>query len=230
MNRGLAPSREAARALILAGEALLPNGRVEKPGQLLPPNAAIRLAERRRFVGRGGDKLAGALDDFHLDVRGLAALDVGASTGGFTDCLLQAGARRVYAIDVGRGQLAERLRRDERVWFREGLNARYPFELPEPVGIVVADVSFISLRLVLPQALRCLASQGLALALVKPQFEAGRGAVDARGVVRAPETRARAVGGFCVWAVGQGLRVLGVRASRLAGDAGNREFFVALRA
>ncbi len=230
VSRGLARSRESARAMILAGEALLPNGRVEKPGQLLPADADVRLAERRRFVGRGGDKLAGALEDFRIDVRGLTALDVGASTGGFTDCLLQAGARRVYAVDVGRGQLAERLRRDERVSFREGVNARAPFELPEQADLVVADVSFISLRLVLPEALRHLRRPGLAVVLVKPQFEAGRGAAGARGVVRSPATHAQVVGGFCLWGIGEGLRVLGVRASRLTGDAGNREFFVALRA
>ena len=209
---------------------LLPNGRVEKPGQLLPADAEIRVAERPRYVSRGGDKLAGALADFALDVSGLAALDVGASTGGFTDCLLQAGARRVYAVDVGRAQLAERLRRDDRVHFREGLNARSPFDLPEPVDLVVADVSFISLRLALPSPLLHLRPGGTALVLVKPQFEAGRASVGAGGVVRDPAAHARAVGGFCVWAVGQGLRVLGVRASRLAGEKGNREFFVALRA
>ncbi len=229
VSRGLAPSREAARAVILAGEALLPNGRVEKPGQLLPADADVRLTERRRFVSRGGDKLAGALEDFGLDVRGLTALDVGASTGGFTDCLLQWGARRVYAVDVGRGQLAERLRRDDRVWSREGLNTREPFDLPEPVDLVVADVSFISLRLALPPALRHLRRPGLAVVLVKPQFEAGKDAVGARGVVRSPTTHARVVGSFCLWAIGEGMQLLGVRPSRLTGDAGNREFFVALR-
>ena len=230
VSRGLARSREAARAMILAGEALLPNGRVEKAGQLLPSDAEIRLARRRRFVSRGGDKLAGALEDFGVEVRGLAALDVGASTGGFTDCLLQSGARHVYAVDVGRAQLAEKLRRDERVTFRESLNARTPFELAEAVDLVVADVSFISLRLVLPSALAHLRPGGRALALVKPQFEAGRGQAKARGVVRDPQVHARVVGGFCLWAVERGLRVLGVRASRVAGETGNREFFVLLRA
>ena len=137
-------------------------------------------------MSRGGDKLAGALDDFGVEVQGLAALDVGASTGGFTDCLLQSGARHVYAVDVGRGQLAEKLRRDERVTFRESLNARTPFELAEAVDLVVADVSFISLRLVLPSALAHLRPGGRVLALVKPQFEAGRGQARDRGVVRDP--------------------------------------------
>lgn len=215
--------------MILAGAVLLPNGKVEKPGQLLRADAEVRVRERPRFVGRGGEKLAGALEEFRLDVTGLAALDVGASTGGFTDCLLQSGARHVYAVDVGRGQLADRLRRDSRVTLREGLNARNAFDLPEAVDIAAADVSFISLRLVLPSALAHLKPGGLALVLVKPHFEAGRGQVGAGGVVRDGRVHAQVVGRFCLWAVERGLRLLGVRASRLTGAAGNREFFVLLQ-
>ena len=228
-ERGLVESREDARASILAGEVFAGGQRVEKAGQLLPGDVDLRLASRPRFVGRGGEKLDGALDALGLDPRGWTALDVGASTGGFTDCLLQRGATRVYAVDVGRGQLAERLRDDARVVSMERTNARHAFDLPESVDLLVADVSFISLRLVLPPSLAHLRAGGQALVLVKPQFEAGRREVGRGGVVRDPAVHARTVGGFCLWAIGEGLQLLGVRASPLEGDAGNREFFVLLR-
>lgn len=227
--RGIAVSGEAARAMILAGEILLPNGRVEKAGQLIPFDSELRVASRRRFVSRGGDKLESALSDFGLDVRGLVALDVGASTGGFTDCLLQSGALHVYGIDVGRAQLAEKLRRDGRVTSWEGVNGRETYVLPNKVDLVVADVSFISLRLVLPPAALHAKPDGRALVLVKPQFESGKGQVGRGGVVRDPLVRAQAVGSFCIWSVAQGFRVLGVRPSRLQGSKGNQEFFVLLR-
>ena len=228
-ERGLAGSREQAHALILAGEVFSGSQRVDKAGQLLAADAELRVASRPRFVGRGGDKLDGALDAFGLDPRDWTALDVGASTGGFTDCLLQRGAPRVYAVDVGRGQLAERLRTDPRVLSMERTNARYAFDLPESVDLLVADVSFISLATVLPAPLAHLRPGGHALVLVKPQFEAGRREVGRGGVVRDPAVHARTVGAFCLWAIGEGLRLLGVRASPLEGDAGNREFFVLLR-
>ena len=228
-ERGLAESREGARASILAGEVFSGTQRVEKAGQLLSADVELRVASRPRFVGRGGEKLDGALDALGLDPRGWTALDVGASTGGFTDCLLQRGATRVYAVDVGRGQLAERLRGDARVVSMERTNARHAFDLPEAVDLLVADVSFISLRLVLPPSLAHLRTGGQALVLVKPQFEAGRREVGRGGVVRDPAVHARTVGAFCLWAIGEGLQLLGVRASPLEGDAGNREFFVLLR-
>ena len=228
VTQGLAPTRAQARSLILAGRVHRGVRRVETPGELLPKGTALHLTESPRYVGRGGEKLAGALDAFRLSVDGLVVLDVGASTGGFTDCLLQHGARRAYAVDVGRGQLADSLRRDPRVVSMERTNARLPFALPEQVDLVVADVSFISLRLVLPPALEHLVAAGKALVLVKPQFEVGKGQVGRRGVVRDPVVHAQVVGDFCLWAVGQGLRVLGVRPSPLLGDAGNREFFVLL--
>lgn len=226
--RGLAPSREQARALILAGVVSVNSSRVEKAGQLVAEDAHLEVSRGPRFVGRGGEKLDGALDAFKLDVADLVALDVGASTGGFTDCLLQRGAARVYAVDVGRGQLAHRLRMDERVISMERLNAREAFDLPEPVDLLVADVSFISLRLVLPTTLRHLRPGGRALVLVKPQFEAGRAQVGKGGVVRDPAVHASVVGGFCLWAIGSGLHLMGVRPSPLEGESGNREFFVLL--
>ncbi len=227
--QGLAGSRARALALVLAGRVYVGDHRVEKPGSQLASDTLLRLEEGPRYVGRGGLKLAGALDELRLDVAGVVALDVGASTGGFTDCLLQRGARRVYAIDVGYGQLATTLREDARVVSRERTNARFPYSLPGPVGLVVADVSFISLRLVLPPSLEHLAPGGHALALVKPQFEAGRGRVGRGGVVRDPAVHAQVVGAFCTWAIDRGLRLRGVRASALEGDRGNREFFVLLQ-
>ncbi len=228
-ERGLAESREDARASILAGEVFTGTQRVEKAGQLLSADIELRVASRRRFVGRGGEKLEGALVALGLDPQGWTALDVGASTGGFTDCLLQRGAARVYAVDVGRGQLADRLRGDARVVSMERTNARETFDLPEAVDLLVADVSFISLRLVLPPSLAHLRAGGQALVLVKPQFEAGRREVGRGGVVRDPAVHARTVGAFCLWAIGEGLQLLGIRPSSLEGDAGNREFFVLLR-
>ena len=228
-ERGLAASREEARASILAGEVFTGTQRVEKAGQLLSADVELRVASRPRFVGRGGEKLDGALDALGLDPKGWTALDVGASTGGFTDCLLQRGAARVYAVDVGRGQLAERLRGDARVVSMERTNARAAFDLPEEVDLLVADVSFISLRLVLPPSLAHLRAGGQALVLVKPQFEAGRREVGRGGVVRDPAVHAKTVGAFCLWAIGEGLQLLGVRPSSLEGEAGNREFFVLLR-
>ena len=227
---GLTETRQHARALILAGLVFLEERRIEKAGQLVASDAKLRLSEQPRYVGRGGDKLEGALNAFSLDVGGLVALDIGASTGGFTDCLLQHGAVRVYAVDAGRGQLADRLRRDPRVSAMERTNARYPYTLPEAVDLVTADVSFISLRLVLPEALRRLNPGGHVLALVKPQFEAGRDRVGRRGVITDPKVHASVVGAFCTWATGQtGLRLYGIRKAALTGNDGNQEFFVLLR-
>jgi 23S rRNA (cytidine1920-2'-O)/16S rRNA (cytidine1409-2'-O)-methyltransferase len=204
--------------------------RVEKAGQLLPSNAVPTLKERPRFVGRGGEKLAGALAAFGVTVEGLVGLDVGASTGGFTDCLLQGGAKRVYAVDVGRGQLADRLRNDARVTSMEKVNARYTYELPEAADIAVVDVSFISVRLVLAETIGHLKMGAEVVALVKPQFEAGKGRVGRSGVVTDPVVHASVLSDVCLWVVGQPrLQLLGVRRSVLVGDKGNREFFVHLR-
>ena len=196
----------------------------------MPSDTVLSVRKRPRFVGRGGEKLAGALAAFGLNVSDMVGLDVGASTGGFTDCLLQSGASRTYAVDVGRGQLAERLRNDPRVTSFERLNARNPYPLPELVDIAVMDVSFISLVLVLPETIAHVKPGGLVVALVKPQFEAGKDRVGPKGVVSDPVVHANVVGKICVWiAERPGIRLIGVRRSVLQGDEGNREFFAALR-
>ena len=231
VSMGHAETVERARALILAGRVFNGERRIDSAGQAVALDAPLRVVQGRRYVGRGGDKLEGALADFGLDPAGLVVLDVGASTGGFTDCLLQQGASKIYAVDVGRAQLANQLRADDRVISMERTNARDAFPLPETIDMLVADVSFISLRAVLPTAMEHLKPGGLVLALVKPQFEAEKGQVGRGGVVSDPRTHAAVVGGFCVWAVEQSppLEVIGIRRSRLEGDKGNREFFVLLK-
>jgi 23S rRNA (cytidine1920-2'-O)/16S rRNA (cytidine1409-2'-O)-methyltransferase len=229
LERGLVDSRERARRLIMAGLVLVDDRPVTKPGTALPGDAAIRLrTPESRYVSRGGEKLAGALDAFGLDVQGLVALDVGASTGGFTDCLLQRGARRVIAVDVGYGQLAWQLRQDPRVTVIERTNARTltPTVLPDTPDLAVVDVSFISLRLVLPAVLACLCRPGTIVALVKPQFEVGRDHVGKGGVVRDPTLRAAAVTSVRNAAEALGLQVRGEADSILPGPKGNREVFL----
>ncbi|GBD11944.1 16S/23S rRNA (cytidine-2'-O)-methyltransferase TlyA [bacterium HR23] len=228
VERGLAPTREKAQALVLAGQVVVEGRPARTPGQMVAPSARLAVAAPLPYVSRGGIKLAHALDTFCIPVKGMVCLDVGASTGGFTDCLLQRGARRVYAVDVGRGQLDIRLRRDPRVVVMEGVNARYPFPLPEPVDLITVDVSFISLLLVLPSVVRHLAHGGPVLCLVKPQFEAPRGSVGKGGVVRDPQVHAQAIAKVALWAIGQGWRVRGITPSPLLGDKGNREFFLYL--
>ncbi len=233
VERGLVESRSRAQALVLAGKVGVGEGDAarhdRKPGDLLATDTPIAIAGAEPYVSRGGHKLAAALDAFGIDPAGLVCLDVGASTGGFTDVLLQRGASRVYALDVGRGQLAERLRRDPRVVSMERTNARQltGATLPEPVALATVDVSFISLGLVLGPIASTLAPGGQIVALVKPQFEAGRGRTD-RGVVRDPaihrEVLERAVDS--ARAVGLGSRA--VIASPLTGPEGNREFLIHL--
>ncbi len=229
VERGLAPSVERARALILARDVLVGGEPVDRAGAPLPSDAEVALRERSRYVSRGGDKLAPVLARAGVDVAGRRCLDVGASTGGFTDCLLQHGAASVVAVDVGYGELALRLREDPRVEVRERTHARDLLPLDPPVDLVTADVSFISLRAVLPAALHSLRPGGLLLPLVKPQFEAPRAAVERGGVVRDPVVHARTVGRVLRWAQGAGLRAGGVYRSPLVGPAGNREFFLLLR-
>jgi 23S rRNA (cytidine1920-2'-O)/16S rRNA (cytidine1409-2'-O)-methyltransferase len=230
VREGLADTRARAAALVLAGRVLVDGEPVEKAGAAVAPDAAVTLREaERRFVSRGGEKLAGALADFALDVRGRRCLDVGASTGGFTDCLLQAGAAEVIALDVGYGQLALSLREDPRVHVIERCNARElaAGALPYAPDFVCVDVSFISLRLVLPPIPR-LAPGAPVVALVKPQFEVGRGQVGKGGVVRDDGLRAEAVESVARCAVELGYRVAGQADSRLAGPKGNREIFLHL--
>ncbi len=230
VERGLAPTREKAQALLMAGSVTVDGRPVSKPGTAVAAEAGVDVRAPLQYVGRGGDKMAGALDAFGIDPVGAVVLDVGASTGGFTDCLLQRGAARVYDIDVGRGQLAHKLLMDPRVDSYEGVNARHEFPLPEPVDMAVADVSFISLRLVLPQMAAHLRPGGRMLVLVKPQFEAERGAVGRGGIVRDGRTHATVLGDFVQWAIGQGHRLRGVTPSPITGTEGNREFFVLLEA
>ena len=230
VERGLAPTREKAQALLMAGSVTVDGRAVTKPGTAVATEAGVDVRAPLQYVGRGGDKMAGALDAFGIDPAGAVVLDVGASTGGFTDCLLQRGAARVYDIDVGRGQLAHKLQMDPRVDSYEGVNARHDFPLPEPVDMAVADVSFISLRLVLPQMAAHLRPGGRMLVLVKPQFEAERGAVGRGGIVRDGRTHATVLGDFVQWAIGQGHRLRGVTPSPITGTEGNREFFVLLEA
>lgn len=228
-ERGLAPSRERARSLILAGRVFSDERRVDKAGETLVRHAQLSVrGQDHPYVSRGGVKLAGALDVFRLSPVGVVAADLGASTGGFTDCLLQRGARRVYAVDVGYGQLHDKLRRDPRVVVLERTNARRlcAGDLPEPMQWVVIDASFIGLAKLLPAAQALLGPAGEIVALVKPQFEAGRAAVQRGGVVRDAEARARAIEQVCDAGRQMGLAVRGRSDAVLEGPAGNRECFV----
>ena len=229
VERGLAPTREKAKALLMAGEVTVRNQPVTKAGTLVDVESVVSVKEQPQYVGRGGEKMAGALDTLLINPSGMVVLDVGASTGGFTDCLLQRGAIRSYALDVGRGQIHNKLVQDPRVVVIEGINARNPFYLPERVDMAVADVSFISLRLVVPEIVKHLKPGGNLLLLVKPQFEAERGEVGRGGVVRDGFVHARVLGRFTTWAIKQGYRLRGVTISPLVGDAGNKEFFVFLQ-
>jgi 23S rRNA (cytidine1920-2'-O)/16S rRNA (cytidine1409-2'-O)-methyltransferase len=232
VDRGLAESRERAQALILEGLVEVDGRRAGKAGEAIAVGAELRvLGPDHPYVGRGGVKLAGALDRWRLDPAGRVVLDVGASTGGFTDCLLQRGARRVYALDVGTGQLHYRLRKDPRVVVLERINARHlrPGAVPERVTLVTVDVSFISLRLVLPPLLAVLAEEADLVALVKPQFEVGRREVGRGGIVRDRGLHRRVLEEIVDLGRGLGLSVRGVCASPLPGAEGNQEYFIHFR-
>ena len=226
VERGLAESREEARVFILAGDVLVDGAPVLHSAASVAEDARIELAQPAKYAGRGGEKLEHALRAFALDVRGLVALDAGASTGGFTDCLLQHGAGRVYAVDVGYGQLDYRLREDPRVVVLERTNIRELAELPEQADVVTIDVSFIGLEKVLPSVVRLLKPGARIVALVKPQFQAKRSEVRKGGVVKDPLVHATVLGRIIAWAAGQGLRFGGLTTSPLRGPAGNKEFFV----
>jgi len=230
--RGLAPTRAKAQALVLAGRVEVDGRPAGKAGQFYDDRVAIRVAgPEHPYVSRGGVKLAAALDHFGLDPQGRICMDVGASTGGFTDCLLQRGAARVYAVDVGWGQLDAKLRADPRVVVREKVNARSltAADVPEPVGLAAVDVSFISLRLVLPAVAARVAKGGALVALVKPQFEAGRKEVPRGGVVRSEATRRRVVDEILAAGESLGLETLGSVPSPILGARGNAEFLVGFR-
>jgi len=223
-ERGLTESRNKAQRLIRAGEVRVDGQIVDKPSTQVPDDAKITLKSKPPFVSRGGKKLAAALERFNLDVTDEVAADVGASTGGFTDCLLQNGAQRVYAIDSGYGQLHWKLRNDPRVIVMERTNARYLAELPEPIDLVTVDVSFISLNLILPNAVSWLKPDGQVVALIKPQFEAGPKNVEKGGVVRDPEVHRQVLENVLATAADLGLGLHGLMPSPLTGPAGNVEF------
>jgi 23S rRNA (cytidine1920-2'-O)/16S rRNA (cytidine1409-2'-O)-methyltransferase len=229
VERGLAPSRERAQRLVMAGDVIVDDHVASKPGADVDEHAAVRLrAAPSPYASRGGEKLAGALDAFGLDPSGRVVVDVGASTGGFTDVCLRRGARRVFAVDVGYGQLAWSLRQDPRVTVLDRRNARAlaPELFPEDPDLAVVDVSFISLTLVLPAVARVLARRADVVALVKPQFEVGRGEVGKGGVVRDEAKRAAAVDRVRAALVDLGFVVRGESESVLAGPKGNREVFL----
>jgi 23S rRNA (cytidine1920-2'-O)/16S rRNA (cytidine1409-2'-O)-methyltransferase len=227
VDRGLADSRTAAQRLIMAGQVTVGDQVVDKPGARVPIADPLAVKERLPYASRGGFKLEAALDAFGLDVSGWIAADVGASTGGFTDCLLQRGAARVYAIDVGYGQLAWNLQQDPRVVVMDRTNARYLATLPEPVDLATIDASFISLRLLLPAVMGWLrrgAAESRIVALIKPQFEAGREQVGKRGVIRDPAVHRAVLQEIAGWAESQGLGLMGLIRSPITGPAGNVEF------
>jgi len=232
VERGLAESRTRAQALILAGQVVVDDQRVDKPGTRVSVEAELRLkGEVLPFVSRGGLKLEAALKQFSVDVTGAVCADIGASTGGFTDCLLQRGALRVHAIDVGYGQLHEKLRKDPRVLSRERVNARHltDDDLPEPVSVMVIDVSFISLTLVLPGVLPKLAERGVLVALVKPQFEVGPAQIEKGGVVRDAQARRESIERIARFVQEQGLAVVGLMDCPVPGPAGNVEALLVAR-
>jgi 23S rRNA (cytidine1920-2'-O)/16S rRNA (cytidine1409-2'-O)-methyltransferase len=229
VERGLCDSRERAKRAILAGQVRVNAQLAHKPSDTVAPGDEITLAVAEKFVSRGGYKLEHALDFFHLEVTGLVAVDVGASTGGFTDCLLQRGARKIYAVDVGQGQLAWKLRQDPRVVVMEKTNARYlkPAQLLEPPDWAVIDCSFISLRKILPPAVALLKTEGKIVALVKPQFEAGKAEADkGRGVIRDASIHERVLEELRQFVTEMNLSWRGMVESPLQGPAGNKEFLV----
>jgi 23S rRNA (cytidine1920-2'-O)/16S rRNA (cytidine1409-2'-O)-methyltransferase len=232
MERRLVASREDGRRRIMAGEVYVDDRPITKAGALVDAGAPIRIKAGSPYVSRGGLKLEKALAEFAIEVKDKTALDIGASTGGFTDCLLARGAARVFAVDVGYGQLAWKLRNDPRVLVLEKTNARYldPVRLPCPADLATIDASFISLRLILPQVKKLLAARGEVVALIKPQFEVGRGNVGKGGVVRSAEEHRRVIDEIKASAAGFGYEVLGVVESPLRGPKGNKEFLIYLRA
>jgi 23S rRNA (cytidine1920-2'-O)/16S rRNA (cytidine1409-2'-O)-methyltransferase len=224
VSSGLVASRSVAQRLIMAGEVMVDGQLADKPGMRVSTEASIELKAKPRFVSRGGEKLAGALERFPIKAGGCTAADIGASTGGFTDCLLQNGAARVYAVDVGYGQLAWKLRQDPRVIVMERTNARYVSHLPETVALIVSDVSFISLRLIYAAAVRWLSHEGEVVSLIKPQFEAGPRNVGKGGVVRDPDVHRAVLNDVTSSMAELGLGLMGLMLSPLKGPAGNIEF------
>ena len=231
VERGFFETRERAQRAIMAGEVRVGDRPVLKASELVEADAPISVAQQSQYVSRGALKLAGALDFFHVDVDGKVALDIGASTGGFTDCLLQRGAKKVYAVDVGQGQLAWKIRKDPRVVVLEKLNARFLSRehIPELVDLCVIDVSFISLTLILPRAFELVSPDGMIVALIKPQFELERKAVGRGGIVRDPALHEKAQQKIANFARAANHCVVGIVSSTITGADGNQEFFICLR-
>ncbi|MFQ5329493.1 MAG: TlyA family RNA methyltransferase [Thermodesulfobacteriota bacterium] len=231
VDRGLIGTRERGKALIMAGKVMVNGARVDKPGAAVPIDAEIIVKEPPPYVGRGGIKLAGALDHFGIDVEGRVILDIGSSTGGFTDCLLQRGASKVYAIDVGKGLIDWKLRNDPRVVLLEGKNIRYleAGEVGEDADMAVIDVSFISLEKVIPRVSQLLKGSWEIVALIKPQFEVGKGQVGKGGIVRDPAKHTMVVERIQAFAEASGMAVEGVCDSPIKGGKGNREFWIYLK-
>ena len=230
VERGLAETRTKARALIMAGGVYVDGVKTDKAGALVKEGSGVAVRDTSlKYVSRGGLKLEAALKEFGIDPAGETAVDIGASTGGFTDCLLRSGAAKVYAIDVGYGQLDWKLRQDPRVVVREKLNARYikPEDTGEPADIVVIDVSFISLTMIIPPALTLLKPGGVLLALIKPQFEVGKGEVGKGGIVRDESKHREVVDKITEFVKSLGIGVLGVIPSPIEGAEGNKEFLLA---
>ena len=228
VTRELAENQMKAQAMIMAGEVSASGKIITKPGTLVDDNIELNLAEKLPYVSRGGIKLAHALDEFKLDVTSLTAMDVGASTGGFTDCLLQSGARRVYSIDVGYGQLDYKLRQDPKVVVMERVNAHHPFPLPEKAHIATIDLSFISVTKVIPNVVDHLIQPGYVIVLFKPQFEARKQEVGKGGIIKDPQVHALVLGRFIAWAADHDLRLHGLVASPILGAEGNKEFLIFL--
>jgi 23S rRNA (cytidine1920-2'-O)/16S rRNA (cytidine1409-2'-O)-methyltransferase len=232
VEKGLASSQEKARALIYAGMVRVGQTLIEKPGKAVDPGLSLEVKTAPHpFVGRGGVKLEKALDVFGIEVRNRVALDIGASTGGFTHCLLLRGVKRVYAVDVGYGQMAWEIRQDPRVKVMERVNARYlaPEDLGEAVDLMVVDTSFISLKVIIPPLLSLVKNEGDIIALIKPQFEVGKGKVGKGGVVRNEEEHKKIIDDLSVFFKGKGMKILGTMESPIQGAKGNREFFIYLK-
>ena len=232
VNRGLAPSREKAKALIMAGQVFVDNEREDKAGSVFPSNVQIEIhGDTLKYVSRGGLKLEKAMAEFPIDLTGKICMDIGASTGGFTDCMLQNSAAKVYAVDVGYGQFAWKLRQDERVVCMEKTNIRYvtPEDIDDVLDFASVDVSFISLSKVLPAAFRLLKDKGEMVCLIKPQFEAGREKVGKKGVVRDPKVHLEVIENVLGFATANGFSVLGLSYSPVKGPEGNIEYLVHLR-
>jgi 23S rRNA (cytidine1920-2'-O)/16S rRNA (cytidine1409-2'-O)-methyltransferase len=226
LERGLVESRAKAQALIMAGAVTVGGQAIIKPGIMIPEEAEVALAAPLPFVSRGGFKLEYALEQFQLDVSGKVAADIGASTGGFTDCLLKRGAKRVYAVDVGHGQLDYHLRKDPRVVVMEGVNARYPIPIAEKLDLATIDVSFISVTKVIPSVAKLLSAGGDIIVLLKPQFEAKRTEVGRGGIIKEPVVHARVLGRFIAWLSEHNFNLSGLVTSPILGASGNREFLL----